>query len=96
MDTTPLDVEAARSLLAGAGLDPRLASQPDHDLAMALRLAIALGQRLDLDMPARAALLHYLHRIDQLEHRLRSLHPASVPAVRKLSDGPAPWHEPHG
>ncbi|MGZ5888474.1 MAG: hypothetical protein ACXWKI_16195 [Ramlibacter sp.] len=92
----PVDAHA-RSLLVAAGLDPALAAQPDADLLMALRLSAALGRGLGLDLQAEAALLHYLRRIDAIEHHLRAGHSAPVPhAPLPGRERPAPWHEPHG
>lgn len=89
-----------RDLLAAAGLDPSLAEQPQPDgsLAMGIHLALALGDRLGLDLAAQGALLHYLRRIDAVEQQLRALHAPPPQRVRvgPTLDRPAPWHEPHG
>jgi len=93
----PVDAHA-RSLLAAAGLDPASAAQPDADLLVALRLSTALGRRLGLDLPAEAALLHYLRRIDAIEQHLRARRaaPPAPQAPVPSRERPAPWHEPHG
>lgn len=88
-----------RDLLLAAGMDPSLAeqAQSDHSLAMAIRLACALGERLGLDLAAQGALLHYLRRIDAIDQQLRAQHAPATQRVRVGSlDRPAPWHEPHG
>lgn len=94
---TPLADEEIRAVLAAAGVAPDLAHHPDPDLRRAAGLAVALGQRLGLDVQAQGALAHYLRLVDGLDQRLRALHavPAPHPAPG-THEGPAPWREPHG
>jgi hypothetical protein len=90
---------AVRELLAAAGLDPALAepSAADPGMTMSVHLAMALGQRLGLDVAAQGALLHYLRRIDAIDQHLRALQsPQSQGARPRTVERPTPWHEPHG
>jgi len=89
---------AVRELLAAAGLEPALAeASADPGMTMSVHLAMALGQRLGLDVAAQGALLHYLRRIDAIDQHLRGLQsPQSQGARQRTVERPAPWHEPHG
>jgi hypothetical protein len=94
---TPVEIPEAevQRLLLEAGLS-EAAGAADRDLLAAARLACALGRALGLDARTSATLLHYLRRIDRIEHELRAQHapPRTTPGV--THQGPAPWHEPHG
>lgn len=68
------------------------------DCLAPLRTAGRLRRDFDLDLFAVAILLGYLHRIDELEHELKSLR-AQLPGHLRhphRGEGPEPWREPHG